>query len=98
MLFFLENSPDFFRITSLYIFNFFASETKGKNTKFIFTTHNVEFMKRALRIDEINFADKDSYGTSVIYPLTDYGKRSSGTTVAKEFIQGRFSRSQHPEG
>ena len=58
--------------SSKYILDFFNHETKDMETQFIFTTHNPSFMKSSLRRDEIYFVDKDLYGDSALYPLTDF--------------------------
>lgn len=77
--------------SSKYILDFFASETKNSDTQFIFTTHNPSFMKTNLRRDEIFFAEKDPFGESVIYPLTDFYTRSN-SPLDKMFLEGAFRK------
>lgn len=80
---------------ALYICQFFAKETENQDTQFIFTTHNIDFMKKSLRKDEIYFADKDGDGTSILYPLTDFSVKSSDP-VWKNYLNGAFSRNIIP--
>jgi AAA15 family ATPase/GTPase len=77
--------------SSDYIFDFFTCETKDMDTQFIFTTHNTRFMKKSLRRDEIFFSEKDLYGVSVIYPLTDFPTRSD-SPLEKMFLEGKFRK------
>lgn len=77
--------------SSDYLLKFFDEETKGQETQFIFTTHNPSFMKTALRRDEIYFAEKDMYGSSAIYPLTDFSTRTD-SDLPSLFLEGQFRK------
>ena len=77
--------------SSEYILRFFDHETHAQETQFIFTTHNPSFMKTNLRRDEIYFAEKDMYGTSAIFPLTDFETRSNSNLPAL-FLEGKFRK------
>ena len=77
--------------SSKYLFNFFEKETKNSNTQFIFTSHNISFMDDNLRHDEIYFADKDMYGSSILYGLTDF-KTTSDQQTGKLFKDGVYRK------
>lgn len=77
--------------SSKYLFDFFEKETKNSNTQFIFTSHNITFMDDNLRHDEIYFADKDLYGSSILYGLTDF-KTTSDQQIGKLFKEGTFRK------
>ena len=74
-----------------YLFSFFENECKNADSQFIFTSHNVEFMKKNLRRDEIYFTDKDLYGGSIVYPQTDF-KSVNSTNIAKKYLQGDYKK------
>lgn len=74
-----------------YLFSFFENECKTADSQFIFTSHNVEFMKSNLRRDEIYFTDKDLYGGSIVYPQTDF-KSVNSTNIAKKYLQGDYKK------
>jgi AAA15 family ATPase/GTPase len=77
--------------SSQYILDFFNHETLGLETQFVFTTHNPSFMKSALRRDEIYFVEKDLYGDSALYPLTDFSTRTDSDLVGM-FLHGKFRK------
>ena len=77
--------------SSDYLFNFFEKETKNSNTQFIFTSHNITFMDNNLRHDEIYFADKDMFGSSILYGLTDF-KTTTEQPIGKLFKDGLFRK------
>ena len=77
--------------SSKYLFDFFEKETKTSNTQFIFTSHNITFMDDNLRHDEIYFADKDMFGSSILYGLTDF-KTTSDQSIGKFFKEGVFRK------
>lgn len=77
--------------SSKYLFDFFEKETKNSNTQFIFTSHNITFMDDNLRHDEIYFADKDMFGSSILYGLTDF-KTTTGQPIGRFFKEGTFRK------
>lgn len=74
-----------------YLFSFFEDECKNADSQFVFTSHNVEFMKKNLRRDEIYFTDKDLYGGSIVYPQTDFRSVTS-TNIVKKYLQGDYKK------
>lgn len=74
-----------------YLFSFFENECKNTDSQFIFTSHNVDFMKNNLRRDEIYFTDKDLYGGSIVYPQTDF-KSVNSTNIAKKYLKGDYKK------
>ena len=81
---------------SVLTMEFFSKETAKTKTQFIFSTHNVAFMKDFLRFDEVYFADKDIDGKSMLYPLTDYDIRTA-TQLEKMYLSGEFRRAKRFE-
>lgn len=77
--------------SSEYILRFFDQETEKQDTQFIFTTHYPAFMKTSLRRDEIYFTEKDMYGVSAIYPLTDFNTTTDSNLPAM-FLKGVFRK------
>lgn len=77
--------------SSKYLFDFFEKETKHSNTQFIFTSHNISFMDDNLRHDEIYFTDKDMFGSSILYGLTDF-KTTTDQQIGKHFKEGTFRK------
>ena len=77
--------------SSEYLFDFFEKETKNSNTQFIFTSHNITFMDVNLRHDEIYFADKDMFGSSILYGLTDF-RTTTGQPTGKLFEEGTYRK------
>jgi len=73
------------------VLSFFEKETKDTNTQFIFTSHQPKFMGEFLRRDEIYFAEKDNYGTSILYPLTDFKTRTN-TNLTLAFLNNEFRK------
>ena len=71
------------------------SETNPRNAQFIFTTHDTNLLSAGLfRRDQIWFTEKDTYGATQLYALTDY--KPGGKTVRndeqleKNYIAGKY--------
>lgn len=85
----LERSlhPDANKLTM----EFFEKETAGKQTQFVFTTHHSPYIRETLRNDEIYFCDKDLFGSTSLYPMTEYRLRTP-IQAEKMFLNGGFRR------
>ena len=85
----LERSlhPDANKLTM----EFFENETSGKQTQFVFTTHHSPYIRETLRNDEIYFCDKDIFGSTSLYPMTEYKLRTP-VQAEKMFLSGGFRR------
>jgi hypothetical protein len=60
------------------------------SAQLIFTTHNPLLLDLTLlRRDMVWFADKDSEGATVLYPLTDYKPRKNESLV-RGYLSGRY--------
>ncbi len=77
--------------SSKYLFDFFEKETNNSFTQFIFTSHNISFMNDNLRRDEIYFSDKDMFGSSILYGLTDF-KTTTDQQIGKCYEDGDFRK------
>lgn len=69
---------------------FNSKETNPKGAQLIFTTHDTNLLDAHIfRRDQVWFAEKDKYGASTIYPLTDYKPRND-MNLEKNYIAGKF--------
>ena len=56
----------------------------------IVATHDTNLLNtRGLRRDQVWFAEKDDFGASHFYPLTDFETRKDDN-LEKGYLQGRF--------
>ncbi len=69
---------------------FCSRSTNPRGAQLVTTTHQTALMKsRLLRSDQIWFAEKESYGATEIYPLSEYEPDPSDD-VEQAYLQGRF--------
>ena len=69
---------------------FCSPETNPKGAQLIATTHDTNLLAApTLRRDQLWFAEKDPYGATVIFPLTEIRTRSSDN-FEKGYLQGRY--------
>lgn len=69
---------------------FNSKVTNPKGAQLIFTTHDTNLLDAHIfRRDQVWFAEKDKYGASTIYPLTDYKPRND-MNLEKNYIAGKF--------
>jgi AAA15 family ATPase/GTPase len=69
---------------------FHTSKANPKNAQLICTTHNTTFMEQDLfRRDQIWFAEKDQFGASKLYPLTDFSPRND-EVLERWYMRGRY--------
>ena len=69
-------------------------ETNPHNAQIVFATHDTNLLgtilgETPLRRDQIWFTEKDSEGTTKLYPLTDYRPRKS-ENLERGYLQGRY--------
>lgn len=69
---------------------FCSSQTNPKGSQLLATTHDTNLMKSSvLRRDQVWFTQKDAWGATQIYPLTDIRTRE-GDNLEKGYLQGRY--------
>jgi predicted ATPase len=69
---------------------FFCPKENPKGAQILFTTHNPLLLDATLlRRDQVWFTDKDSEGSSHLYPLTDYSPRK-GESLVRGYLAGRY--------
>lgn len=73
------------RIVELY------NSNKNKNSQLIFTTHDTNLLSsELLRRDQIDFVEKDKYGSSHLYTLVEIKGVRNNASFEKEYIQGKY--------
>lgn len=69
---------------------FQRAESNPKHAQLVFTTHDTNLLARnLLRRDQVWFAEKDRFGATCIYPLTDIKTRRSDN-IERGYLEGRF--------
>lgn len=69
---------------------FNSKETNPNNAQLLFTTHDTNLLNNTIfRRDQIWFTQKDNYGASKTYPLSDYKVRNDAI-LEKEYLQGKY--------
>ncbi len=69
---------------------FNSKEKNSKNAQLIFTTHDVSLLDgEILRRDQIFFVEKDKYGASKLFSLSDLGERKD-LSYRKRYFEGRY--------
>lgn len=77
-------------LSRLFVETFIYRCDEPSRTQLIFTTHDTHLMDRKLlRRDEIWFLEKDRWGASTLYPMTDLKVRPD-LKIEKGYLQGRF--------
>jgi AAA15 family ATPase/GTPase len=61
-----------------------------KNAQLICTTHNVLLLDEEIRRDQIYFTEKDEYGVSTLYSLTDFKGVRKESKLLKQYLLGAF--------
>jgi len=70
---------------------FQSSETNPKNAQLVFITHDTNLLdSKSLRRDQIMFVEKDRYGASHLYSLSDFKGVRKGDSFEKEYLEGRY--------
>ena len=69
---------------------FCSQQTNPKGAQLIATTHDTNLLaSRMLRRDQVWFTEKDPYGATVLFPLTEIRTRG-GDNFEKGYLQGRY--------
>lgn len=62
-----------------------------KHSQLIFTTHNVTILDQdSIRKDQIWFVEKDTYGCSELYSLSDFEDVRESTPFSKWYLENKF--------
>ena len=70
---------------------FQSPETNPKNAQMVFITHDTNLLdSRRMRRDQIWFVEKDRYGASHLYALSDFKGIRKGDLFGEQYIQGRY--------
>jgi energy-coupling factor transporter ATP-binding protein EcfA2 len=70
---------------------FQSQQTNPKNAQLIFCTHDTSLLASAgLRRDQIWFVEKSPEGASSLYPLSDFKGVRQDSSIASDYIKGRF--------
>jgi AAA15 family ATPase/GTPase len=70
------------------IISLFNSKVNKNRAQFIFTSHN-EGLMNLLRKDQIYFVDKNYYGESELYSLSDFKERND-ISFSKNYTMGKY--------
>jgi uncharacterized protein len=77
-------------LSRLFVETFINRCDESSRTQLIFTTHDTHLMDlQLLRRDEIWFLEKDRWGASTLYPMTELKVRPD-LKIEKGYLQGRF--------
>lgn len=78
-------------LTRILVSLFNNPKSNPKGAQLIFTSHDVSLIdKQLLRLDQIWFVEKDMYGETVLYPLSEFTGISKVTTLKEWYMNGRF--------
>lgn len=70
---------------------FQSPETNPKNAQIVFITHDTNLLdSKSLRRDQIMFVEKDRFGASHLYALSDFKGIRKGASFEDDYIQGRY--------
>lgn len=73
-----------------FIIKYFNSSENRKNSQLIFATHDLNLLDNQLfRRDQIWFTEKDRYGVSDLFSLSDYSVRAN-SNFNKEYLLGQY--------
>jgi len=69
---------------------FNSRKTNPKNAQLFFTTHDISLLdEKFLRRDQIYFSEKNKYGETDFFSLSDIKERK-GVNFAKRYLEGRY--------
>ena len=70
---------------------FQTPETNPKNAQIVFITHDTNLLdSQHLRRDQVWFVEKDRFGASHLYALSDFKGVRKGDIFGEQYIQGRY--------
>ncbi len=69
---------------------FNSKQTNPKGAQLIFTTHDTNLLSSYIfRRDQVWFTEKDRYGASKLFPLSDYNVRST-SPLERDYLSGKY--------
>lgn len=78
-------------LTRILVSLFNQKETNPNGAQLIFASHDVTLIdKELLRLDQIWFVNKSTYGNTDLYPLSDFKGISKIKTLRQWYLEGRF--------
>ena len=78
-------------VTQLIVDIFRNERINKKNAQLIFTTHEVNLLdQNTIRKDQVWFTEKDEYGVSEIFTLSDFDDVREDTLFAKWYLNNKF--------
>ncbi|WP_288490480.1 ATP-binding protein [uncultured Prevotella sp.] len=78
-------------VTQLIVDIFRNERINKKNAQLIFTTHDVNLLdQNTIRKDQVWFTEKDEYGISEIFTLSDFDDVREDTLFAKWYLNNKF--------
>ena len=78
-------------LTQALIRLFQSPETNPKNAQLVFITHDTNLLdSKKLRRDQILFVEKDRFGASHLYALSDFKGIRKSDLFEEQYIQGRY--------
>ncbi|MEZ7711387.1 AAA family ATPase [Prevotella pallens] len=78
-------------VTQLIVDIFRNERINKKNAQLIFTTHDVNLLdQNTIRKDQVWFTEKDEYGISEIFTLSDFNDVREDTLFAKWYLNNKF--------
>lgn len=78
-------------LTEKIISLFNSPETNPKNAQLIFTTHDTNLLSANIfRRDQIWFTEKDRYGASTLFSLSDINKVRNDSSFEKDYLAGKY--------
>ena len=82
-------------LTAKLIALFHNGATNPRRSQLIFTSHDASLLgtfdtEEVLRRDEIWFTEKDEYGASTLYPLSDFKPRKDGENRQRRYLNGNY--------
>lgn len=70
---------------------FQSPETNPKDAQMVFITHDTNLLdSRSMRRDQVWFVEKDRYGASHLYALSDFKGVRKADLFGEQYIQGRY--------
>lgn len=77
-------------ITRFIIRLFHSTEFNKKNAQLVFNSHDTNLLSKAFfRRDQIWFAEKDTYGATDLYALSDFSVRKDAS-YEKDYLHGKY--------
>ena len=78
-------------ITQLIVDIFRNARINRNNAQLIFTTHDVNLLdQNTIRKDQVWFTEKDQYGASEIFSLSDFEDVREDSLFAKWYLNNKF--------